>query len=126
MEFLRSFLRRFFARKPEVVFREMSAVFPGYKNKKLDQGRLPSKCKLSKLTLSLPTVAKGKLRPNFQISFSKIVSCESTGRELSGFRPQTQKLESPYKTLSNTLAMKGLTSCCNNPLKSIGSSLNDN
>ena len=25
-----------------------------------------------------------------------------------GFRAQTQKLESPYKTLSNTLAMKGL------------------
>ena len=25
-----------------------------------------------------------------------------------GFRPQTQKLESPYKTLSNTLAVKGL------------------
>ena len=37
---------------------------------------------------------------------------ESTGRELSlnghiiGFRPQTQKLESPYKTPSNTLAVK--------------------
>ena len=26
-----------------------------------------------------------------------------------GFRPRTQKLESPYKTLSNTLAVKGLT-----------------
>ena len=26
-----------------------------------------------------------------------------------GFRPQTQKLESPYKTLSNTLAVKGLS-----------------
>ena len=25
-----------------------------------------------------------------------------------GFRPQTQKLESPYKTPSNTLAVKGL------------------
>ena len=40
------------------------------------------------LILSLPNVAKGKFRPNFQISFSKIVrnkiaSCESTGRELS-------------------------------------------
>ena len=39
-------------------------------------------------TLSLSNVAKGKFRPNFQISFSKIVrnkiaSCESTGRELS-------------------------------------------
>ena len=40
------------------------------------------------LTLSLPNVAKGKFRPNLQISFSKnfdkqIASCESTGRELS-------------------------------------------
>ena len=26
-----------------------------------------------------------------------------------GFRPQTQKLESPYETPSNTLAVKGLT-----------------
>ena len=26
-----------------------------------------------------------------------------------GFRPQTQKLESPYKTLSSILAVKGLT-----------------
>ena len=26
-----------------------------------------------------------------------------------GFHPQTQKLESPYKTLSNTLAVKGLS-----------------
>ena len=25
-----------------------------------------------------------------------------------GFRPQTQKLESPYQPLSNTLAVKGL------------------
>ena len=25
-----------------------------------------------------------------------------------GFRPQTQKVESPYKSLSNTLAVKGL------------------
>ena len=37
---------------------------------------------------------------------------ESTGRELSfdghiiGFRPQTQKLDSPYKTPSSTLAVK--------------------
>ena len=27
-----------------------------------------------------------------------------------GFRPQTQKLESPYKTPSSTLAVKGLNS----------------
>ena len=26
-----------------------------------------------------------------------------------GFRPQTQKLELPHKTLANTLAVKGLT-----------------
>ena len=26
-----------------------------------------------------------------------------------GFRPQTQKLELPHKTLSNTLAVKGLS-----------------
>ena len=26
-----------------------------------------------------------------------------------GFCPQTQKLESPYETLSNTLALKGLS-----------------
>ena len=73
MEFLRSFLRRHFAGKPLVVFRETSAVFPGYKNKKLHQGRLPSKYKLSKLTLLLPNVAKGKFRPNVQISFCKIL-----------------------------------------------------
>ena len=28
-----------------------------------------------------------------------------------GFHPLTQKLESPYKTLSNTLAVKGLIKC---------------
>ena len=44
--------------------------------------------KLWRLTLSLPNVAKGKFRPNLQISFSKnfdkqIASCESTDRELS-------------------------------------------
>ena len=48
--FCAPFLGVIFAGKPVVVFREMSAVFPGYKNKKLHQGRLPSKCKLSKLT----------------------------------------------------------------------------
>ena len=44
-------------------------------------GQLMASCFL---TLSLPSVAKGKFRPNFQISFSKIVaSSESTGKELS-------------------------------------------
>ena len=73
----------------------------------------------SSLTLSLPNVAKGKFRPNFQISFSKIlrnkwhhvkVQAESfhLNGHIIGFRPQTQKLESPYKTVSNTLAVKGL------------------
>ena len=76
--------------------------------------------KLKPLTLSLPNVAKGKFRPNFQISFSKIlrntllhakVQAESfhLNGHIIGFRPRTQKLESPYKTLSNTLAVKGLT-----------------
>ena len=54
--------------------------------------------------------------PNFIFSnFDKqIASCESTGRELSfewdiiGFRLQSQKLKLPHKTLSNTLAVKGL------------------
>ena len=44
------------------------------------------------LTLSLPNVAKGKFRPH----------------HITGFRLQTQKLDSPYKTPSNTLAVKGL------------------
>ena len=71
------------------------------------------------LTLSLPNVAKGKFRPNLQISFSKIltnkqhhvkVQAESfhLNGHIIGFRPQTQKLESPYKTPSNTLAVKGV------------------
>ena len=38
---------------------------------------------VSLLTLSLPNVAKGKFPPNLQISFSKILTCESTDRELS-------------------------------------------
>ena len=44
---------------------------------------------VSQLTLSLPNVAKGKLRQNFHISFSikhfekQIAPCVSTGRELS-------------------------------------------
>ena len=68
------------------------------------------------LTLSLPNVSKGKFRPNFQISFCKILtnnvqvqaeSCHLNGH-IVGFGPQTQKLESPYKTPSNTLAVKGL------------------
>ena len=42
--------------------------------------------------------------------------CVSTGRgfhlngHIIGFGPQTQKLESPYKTPSNTLAAEGLKS----------------
>ena len=66
---------------------------------------------LIQITLSLPNVAKGKFRPNFQISFSKIlrnkfhqakVQAESfhLNGHIIGFRPQTQKLESLYKTLS--------------------------
>ena len=64
------------------------------------------------LTLSLPNVSNGKFRPNFQISFCKILtnnvqvqaeSCHLNGH-ITGFGPQTQKLESPYKTPSNTLA----------------------
>ena len=70
------------------------------------------------LTLSLPNVAKGKFRPDFQISFCKIlknnnhvkVQAESfhLNGHIIGFRPQTQKLEPPHKTPSNTLAVKGL------------------
>ena len=43
-----------------------------------------------------------------------MASCESTDKNfhlnghIIGFRPHTQKLESPYKTPSNTLAVKGL------------------
>ena len=58
-------------------------------------------------------------KANFQISFSKIltnkqhlvkVQAESfhLNGHIIGFRPHTQKLESPNKTLSNTLAVKGL------------------
>ena len=71
------------------------------------------------LTLSLPNVAKGKFRPNLQLSFSKIlrnkwhrvkVQAESfhLSGHIMGFHPQTQKVESPYKTPSNTLAVHGL------------------
>ena len=65
-------------------------------------------------------MAKGKFRPNFQVSFSKILTNKEhhvkvqavwfhLNGHIIGFRPQTQKLESPYKTPSNTLAVKGLT-----------------
>ena len=75
------------------------------------------------LTLSLPNVAKRKFRPKFQISFSNIlrnkwhhvkVQAESfhLNGHIIGFRPRTQKLESPYKTPSNTLAVKGLNYLC--------------
>ena len=64
------------------------------------------------LTLSLPNVAKGKFRPNIQISFSEIltnqrhhvkVQAESfhLNGHIIGFRPQTQELESLYKTPSS-------------------------
>ena len=66
-----------------------------------------------------PFTAKGKFRPNFQISCSKIltnkqhhmkVQAESfhLNGHIIGFLLQTQKLDSPYKTPSNTLALKGL------------------
>ena len=76
-----------------------------------------------RLTLSLPNVAKGKFRTNIQISFSKIltnkqhhvkVQAESFHLigHIIGFRLQTQKLESPYKIPSSTLAVKGLKITC--------------
>ena len=69
------------------------------------------------LTFSLPNVVKGKFRPDFQITFSNILknkkyhvkvqagSFHLNGR-IVGFRPQTQKLQSPFKTPSSTLAVK--------------------
>ena len=71
------------------------------------------------LTLSLPNVAKGKFLPNLQISFCKIlknkqqnvtVQAESfhLNGHIRGFRPQTQKLASCYKTPPSNLAVKGL------------------
>ena len=71
------------------------------------------------LTLSLPNVAKGKFRPNFQISFSRIltnklnhvtVQAESfhLNGHIIGSGLQTRKLESPYKTPSSPPAEKGL------------------
>ena len=80
---------------------------------------LAVKFHLTCLTLSLPNLAKGKFRPDFQISFCTIldnkwrhvrVQAESfhLNGHIIGIRPHTQKLESPYKTLPNTLAVKGL------------------
>ena len=74
-----------------------------------------SVCTCIGLTLSLPNVAKRKFWPNFQISFSKIltnkyhqvkVPAESfhLNGHIIGFGPQTQKLEPPYKIPSSTLA----------------------
>ena len=71
------------------------------------------------LTLSLPSLAKSKFRPNFQILFCEIlknkwhhVKAQAESFYLSGhiigFGPLTQKLESHYKTQSSTLAVKGL------------------
>ena len=73
------------------------------------------------LTLSLANVVKGKFRPDFQISFSKIfknkkyhvkVQAESfhLNGHIVGLRPQTQKFQSPFKSPSSTLAAKGLQS----------------
>ena len=71
------------------------------------------------LTLSLPNVAKSKFRPNFQISFCKILKnkwhhvwVQAESFHLNGhiirFRPPAQKLESPHKTPASTLAVKGI------------------
>ena len=72
------------------------------------------------LTLSLPNSAKStEFRPNFQISFCEILKNKQhhvkvqaerfhLNGHIIGFRPQTQKLESPYKTPSSTPAVKGL------------------
>ena len=65
-------------------------------------------------------MAKGKFQANFQISFSKILTnkwhpvkvqaeCFHLNGHIIGFRVQTQKLDLPYKTPSNTLAVKGLS-----------------
>ena len=72
------------------------------------------------LILSLPNVVKGKFRPYFQISFFNIVKTKRyhvkvqegsfhLNGHIVGFRPQTQKLQSPFKTPSSTLAVNGLT-----------------
>ena len=72
-------------------------------------------------------MAKGKFRPNFQnLIFQncekQIASCEAqvesfylNGHSI-GFCPQTQKLESPYKTPSNTQAVKGLNTTRGNQI----------
>ena len=60
------------------------------------------------LTLSLPNVAKGKFRPKFWQTKSTIWKYRHLNGHIIGFHLQTQKLESPYKTPSNTLAVKGL------------------
>ena len=78
---------------------------------------------LTGLTLLLPNVAKGKFRPKFQISFSNVLTNKShhvkaqaesfhLNGHIIGFRPQTQKVESPYKTPSSTLAVTGLKGVC--------------
>ena len=60
------------------------------------------------LTLSLPNVAKGKFGPKFWQTNSTIWKYRHLNGHIIGFHLQTQKLESPYKTPSNTLAVKGL------------------
>ena len=71
------------------------------------------------LTLSLPSLAKSKFRPNFQILFCEILKNKQhhvkvqaerihLNGHIIGFCPQTQKLESHYKTPPSTLAVEGL------------------
>ena len=71
------------------------------------------------LNLSLPNVVKGKFGPDFQISNYNILKNKKYHVKLQagsfhlnghivGFRPQTQKLQSPFKTPSSTLPVKGL------------------
>ena len=93
--------------------------FFNLKNANTKQVHLQQTSIIQDLTLSLPNVVKGKFRPNFHISFSKIltnkwhhVKVQAESFHLNGhiirFRLQTQALESPYKTPSSTLAVKGL------------------
>ena len=85
----------------------------------------------SVLTLSLPNVAKGKFRPHFQFTFSKIltnkqhhVKVQAVSFHLNGhiigLCLQTQKLEPPYKTLSNNLAVKGLNKDAESKASTLG------
>ena len=61
------------------------------------------------LTLSLPNMAKGKIQQKFPISFLDhvIVQVERfhMNCHITGFPPQSQMLEPPYKTPLFTLAV---------------------